>query len=174
MNFKFLLFTITIIFLLSIMGCSGIDDTNEKHENDSKVMEGSNDETLVNSSEDTVPKPPSLTVYVGEETIRPTLGSYSWGIELEDGTTSRIQADSSAPPELVKDNNVRKVTADTNVELKFEEQPDSYTVRIWDEENNVLSKSNKVVLSGKGKVIYEVLAHWEQGTASYAFSVNIE
>ncbi|WP_027109197.1 hypothetical protein [Lacticigenium naphthae] len=126
------------------------------------------------SSEDAIPKPPSLTVHVGEETVRPSLGTYSWSVDNGDGTANAIEADSFAPPELVKDNNSMQVTADTNVELVFEKQPESYTVRIWDNNNKVVKSSNKVVLSGKGKIIYEVLAHWEKGTASYAFSLTIE
>lgn len=174
MNFRFLFFALTIVCLLSIMGCSGIKDTNEKADNDSKVKEISNNEGVDGSSGDAIPKPPSLIVYVGEENVRPSLGTYSWSIiDNENGTSRGIQADSSAPPELVKGNNPLQVTTDTNVELDFEEQPESYTVRIWNDDNNVISESDRVVLSGKGKVIYDVLAHWEQGTASYAFSLEI-
>ena len=173
-NFRFMFFALTLICLLSIMGCSGINDTNEKADNDSEVKEVSNNEELDGSSGDAIPKPPNLTVYVGEETVRPSLGTYSWSVDNGDGTASGIEADSSAPPELVKDSNPMLVTADTNVELDFEEQPESYTVRIWDEDNNVVNSSDEVDLSGKGKVVYEVLAHWEQGTASYAFSLDVE
>lgn len=174
MNFKSLFFTLTLIFLLSLMGCSGKNVTNEKPDNDSEFVKGGNKETSDDSSEETILKPPSLTIYVGEETVKPLLGTYSWSIDNEDGTESVIQADSFAPPELVKNNNPMQVTADKNVELEFAKQPDSYAVRIWDNDNNVISTSGKVVLSGKGKVIYEVLAHWKQGTASYVFSLNIE
>ena len=174
MKIKFSFFTLTLVFLLSMMGCSSINSTNIKPDNDGKFVEGGSGETLDDSSGDTIPKPPSLTIYVGDETVRPSLGTYSWSIDNEDGTVSAIEVDSSAPPELVKNNNPLQVTVDTNVELNFEIQPDSYTVRIWDDANNVISTSDKVVLSGKGKVIYEVLAHWKQGTASYAFSLNVE
>ncbi|KGP90250.1 hypothetical protein N780_05995 [Pontibacillus chungwhensis BH030062] len=174
MKFRFLFFALTLICLLSIMGCSGINDTNEKADNDSEVKEVSNNEELDGSSGDVIPKPPSLTVFVGEETIRPSLGTHSWSIDNGDGTASGIEAGSSAPPELVKDSNPMQVTADTNVELDFEEQPESYTVRIWGEDNNVVYSSDEVVLSEKGKIVYEVLAHWEQGTASYAFSLDVE
>ncbi|MFD1030180.1 hypothetical protein [Metaplanococcus flavidus] len=171
MNFKFLFLALILISLSIIMGCSGINDTREKADNDSEVKEVSN---LDGSSEDAIPKPPSLTVIVGEETVRPSLGTYNWSVDNGGGTTSGINADSSAPPELLENNNSIQVTADTNVELVFEEEPENYTVRIWDDDNNIVNSSNKVVLSGKGKIVYEVLAHWEQGTASYAFSLDVE
>ncbi|WP_092491166.1 hypothetical protein [Virgibacillus salinus] len=66
------------------------------------------------------------------------------------------------------------VTTDSNVKLDFEKEPDSYTIRIWDDDNNIINESDKVVFSGVGKVIYEVLVKWDQGTASYAFSLNIK
>lgn len=152
------------------MGCSDINTISESPDYDVTVLEDSNDESLDDSSKYILPKPPSLTVYVGEEPLSPTLGTYSW----IDETGSGIEADSVAPPELVKNNNPMSVTVDTNIELEFDEQPASYTVRIWEEDHNIKSESNKVVLSDKGRVIYEVLAHWEQGVASYAFALNIE
>lgn len=174
MNFKLSFFALTLIFLLLMMGCSGINVTKEKPDNDSKFVEGGSGETLDDSTGDTILQPPSLTIYVGEETISPSLGTYSWSFDNGDGTETVIESDSLAPPELVKNNNPLQVTVDTKVELNFEIQPDMYTVRIWDDGNNVISTLDKVVLFGKGKVIYEVLAHWKQGTASYAFSLNIE
>ncbi|SDP64195.1 hypothetical protein [Halobacillus aidingensis] len=173
-NFRFIFFALTPICLLSIMGCSGINGTNEKADNDSEAKEVSNNEKLEVSSGDTIPKPPSLTVYVEEETIRPSLGTYSWSVDNGDGIVNGIESDSFAPPELVKDSNPMQVTSNTNVELDFEEQPESYTVRIWGDDNNVVNTSDEVVLSDKGKIVYEVLAHWEQGTASYAFSLDVE
>ncbi|WP_093045910.1 hypothetical protein [Thalassobacillus cyri] len=65
MNFRFLLFALTLICFLSIMGCSDINDTDEKVDNDNEVKEVSNNEELDGSSGDAIPKPPSLTVYVG-------------------------------------------------------------------------------------------------------------
>lgn len=174
MNFKFLSFALIFICLSLITGCSSINDTSEKADHDSEVKKVVNNEGLGSSSKSVIPKPPRLTVYVGEETIRPLLGTYSWSVDNGDGTGRAIEADSFAPPEMVKDNNSIQVTSDTTVELVFDEQPERYTVRIWDADNNIVNSSNKVVLSGKGKIIYEVLAHWEQGTASYAFSLDVE
>lgn len=173
-NVKFLFFTLTLLSLLMVTGCSGTSETKGEVDNNRGMEQVNSDDDSEDSPINTIPKPPGLTIYAGEEMIRPVLGTYSWGVDNKDGTTSGIEADSFAPPELVKNNNSIQVTADTNVELVFEEQPESYTMRIWDDDNNIVSESSEFVLPSEGKVIYEVLAHWEQGKASYAFSLNIE
>ncbi|MCP3032860.1 hypothetical protein LF817_16155 [Halobacillus sp. A1] len=173
-NFRFLFLALTLICLLSLMGCSGINDTKEKTDSDSEGKEVNNNEELDGTSEEAVPEPPSLTVSVEEETIRPSLGTYSWSVDNGDGTESLIESGSFAPPELVKGSNPMQVSANTDVELDFEEQPERYSVRIWGDDNNVVNNSDEVVLSDKGKNVYEVLAHWDQGTASYAFSLDVE
>lgn len=157
-----------ILALSSFISITGCSNTNEEVDNTSGIEQSSND------SKDTIAEPPSLTIYAGDEIIRPILGTYSWSIDNGDGTDSGIEADSDAPPELVKDSNLTQVTTVTNIDLDFEEEPDSYTVRIWDEDNTILSESNEVDLSGEGEFVYEVLAQWEEGTASYAFSLTIE
>lgn len=170
MKFNFLFFSLTLFGLLTVMGCSGTSEKNADVDTTSGIEQGSN----AGNSEGTIPKPPGLTIYAGEEIVRPVLGTYSWNMDHGDGTTSGIEADSAAPPELVQDSNPTLVTSDTSIDLDFEEQPESYTVRRWDEDSTIVSESNEVILSDEGKVIYEVLAHWEKGTASYAFSLNIE
>lgn len=178
-NFTFL----GVLFIaLIVSGCSdsnnrsassvlsGDEQSNKNPDSDSEVVKDLNKVT----SDDKGLKPPALTITAGEETIRATLGTYSWSIEQKDGTEMKIEADSFAVSELVNNQNPLQVTIDTIIELDFEKQPDNYTVRIWDDNNNVISTSDKVVLPGKGEVIYQVLAHWKQDTASYAFSLNVE
>ena len=140
-----------IIFLLSMAGCSGINAAIEKPDNDRPIVETGSGET----SEHTILEPPTLTINVGEERLRPRLGTYSWHVENEDRTATAVESDSLAPPESINNDNSMQVAVDTKIELNFEIQPDSYSVRIWDD-SNVISSSDKVVLSGKGKVIYEV------------------
>ena len=64
-------------------------------------------------------------------------------------------------------------TADTSVTFDFEEDPDDYSIRIWEDEATTESSSD-IDLSGQGEVVYEVQAEWEQGEASYAFSLILE
>lgn len=151
MRFKPLYFALTFICLILLMGCSDKNDTIETA-------------TL---------KPPDLTIHVGDETIKPVLGTYSWSIDNGDGTETGVDSDSDIAPELVKDIDPIHVTEDTNIELEFEKQPDNYTVNIW-EDNDIASTSNDVDLSGHGEVIYEIVAHWQQGTGHYAFVLYIE
>ena len=159
MRFKSVFLAFLLLGLLTVTGCSDANDTNGDAENDSA---------------DALTEPPGLTVHAGEESVRAELGTYSWRIAHEDGTETAIEADSAAPPELVKLGEPLAVSSDAAVELDFEEEPQSYTVRIWNEENTVLSESDEVELSGQGTVIYEVLANWEEGKASYAFSLTID
>ena len=169
MNSKFSFFTLTLIFLISLAGCSGLNGANEKEINARPIVESG----IGKTSEQTILEPPTLTIDVGEETLMPTLGTYSWRVEHDDGTGTAVESDSLPPPESVNSENSLQVEVGMKVKLNFDIQPDRYTVRIWDDEN-IVSSSDKVVISGKGQVIYEVLAHWEQGTASYVFALNVE
>lgn len=135
MRFKLFLSVIAFLTLLSITGCSG---------------------------EGAIPKPPRLTVEAGEETAKLVLGSYNWDTVNEDGSGKGTDVESPVPPELIENTQPMQVTSDTGIELNFETQPNKYEVRIW-EDSSVIDSSDKIILSVKGKVIYEVLAHWEQG-----------
>lgn len=156
-NILFLAFM--FISILTMMGCSN-----------TSVPDESSEESL----EDGLIAPPNLTIHIGNETVTPRLGTYSWSNDNKDGTATSVESDSSSPPELVKEDQPLQVTAEATIKLDFEKEPDRYILRNWDEDHNVVSATDKIVLSNKGMVIYEVLAYWEEGTASYAFSVMIE
>ncbi|WP_423188356.1 hypothetical protein ACO1PF_07010 [Alkalibacterium sp. f15] len=174
MNSKLVVVSLSFIVFFSLTGCSDTSETDDGVDNNGETRQVSNDDDTKESFEENFPEPPGLTLYAGEEILDPVLGTYSWSVENEDGTVTATEVDAAAPPELVSIIDPMEVTADTTIDLGFEEQPDRYTVRIWDEDNAILSESDEVVLSGEGIVIYEVLAHWEQGTATYAFSLDIE
>ncbi|KIL45576.1 hypothetical protein [Jeotgalibacillus soli] len=119
--------------------------------------------------------PPDLTLLISEHNVRTTRGSYSWSWynETEDAMTS-IVADSGPPPALVNIENGINVFSNANVRLNFKESPINYVVRIWDIENNITGTYDEIDLSEhEGKVIFKVISNWEQGTSSYAFSLNI-
>ena len=166
---KLSVYTFILIGVLALAGCSDTDEISEV-DNDNGSDQISNDM----SPEEARPEPPELRIQVGEETLSPVLGTYSWSVENEDRTFDGIEADSAAPPELVSTRDPIYVTADSTITFDFEEEPNRYTVRIWDEDNTIRSESDEVDLSGEGTVIYDVVAHWDQGTASYAFSLSIE
>jgi hypothetical protein len=135
-------------------------------------------ETEPNQVEDAVEdpdlSPPGLTIQVGEETVRPVLGIYRWSIDNEDGTTTTTVVDAAAPPELVRTMDPVETTPDMPVTFDFEEEPDDYSIRIWEDETTTTGSSSDIDLSGQGEVVYEVQAEWEQGEASYAFSLILE
>lgn len=119
------------------------------------------------------PEPPGLTVIAGGGTIEALLGTYSWSVNNEDGTITAIEADTAPPPDLVRAMTPIAVTSDTVVELEFEVEPDRYSVRTWEEDYTVSSSRDDVILTRDGRVIYEVRASWAQGTATYAFVLDI-
>jgi len=156
MKLKLVAASLSFILTLSLAACS---DTNE---------------TTDIASGESVLEPPELIIHADREMFSPIRGTYSWSVDNGDGTYDGLEADSAAPPELVRMTEPIQVTEDTTITLDFEEEPDSYTVRIWDDDKTILRSSREVDLSGEGEVIYEVWARWPQGTASYAFLLNIK
>ncbi len=120
-------------------------------------------------------KPPNLVISVDGKTIHLAVGTYSWSRENSDGTSTAIHADSDAPPGLVKDQEPVIVTSSSEMTFDFEIPPTEYEIRTWDEDYNVTGTYDKLDLSEhEGTIIFEVLAHWEQGTASYAFLLRVK
>lgn len=167
------LVSILMSALLILAGCTDTEN-DDLTDSDGTETAGNPDTQNSGSTNDEILEPPELTVVAGDESVDAVMGTYSWSIDNEDGTMTAIEADSAAPPELVSTMTALEVTGDTSIELDFEIEPDSYTVKIWEEGNTVISKSEEVLLTNEGTVIYEVLANWQEGTASYAFTLNIE
>lgn len=122
--------------------------------------------------------PPELIITVGNKSITAILGTYSWNIYNKDGSVTSIKADSAAPPELVKyQKETLSVKAKSSIVLNFDSKPKNYTVSIWQDDNPIIQEVTDGVIVApqqKGLVIYEVSVEWKQGTANYAFSVNID
>jgi hypothetical protein len=156
----FYCFTLTVLFSLMI-GCTNQEEANKK---ESERLNNDNSKT-----------PPSLTISVGENNFRTAIGTYSWSYSNSDGTLTFVNADSVAPPFLVKDHQAIDVTSNTEVKLNFPKTPLDYQVRVWETDGSIVASSKEVVLLGyTGRVIYEVTTSWEQGTVHYAFVLNIE
>lgn len=164
------------ILMTAALMLTGCDNTENDELPDSNGTEtAGNPETPDSGSKnEEVPEPPELIVVAGDESAETVIGTYSWSIDNEDGTMTAIEADSAPPPELVRNTTAIEVTGETSIELNFEIDPASYTVKIWEEDNTVISESEEVLLTGEGRVIYEVLANWQEGTVSYAFTLDIE
>lgn len=120
-------------------------------------------------------EPPNLMIAIGEQTIRAVRGTYSWSYyEGQADEITHVEADTAPPPELVNTENVTTVHSDAEVSLLFDYSPGDYTVRVWNSEKAIASYKKVELAAYEGIVIYEIEANWEQGTASYAFAVDIE
>ncbi len=75
----------------------------------------------------------------------------------------------------MKDQEPTIFTSSSEVIFDFEIPPTKYEIRTWDEDYNVTGTYDKPDVSEhKGTIIFEVLAHWEQGTASDAFLLKVK
>ncbi|MCA1010675.1 hypothetical protein [Halobacillus halophilus] len=134
------------------------------------------EDNTTNSSEISSKTPPDLRIEVGDTTVKPVRGTYNWSYTKKDGTSTSKHAASAAPPVLVKEQQSVIVTPDSKVNLYFDEEPKSYKVKIWDPEKNEVKRSYEevVIPQEDGKVIYEILANWEHGKVSFAFSLHVD
>ncbi|MFS0749353.1 hypothetical protein [Oceanobacillus sp. 1P07AA] len=126
-----------------------------------------------NPKENQLLEPPRLSIDIGKETITPIQGTYSWEYENNDGTMTHTSVDIDGPFELANQFNPPTVKANSNVTLSFELEPNEYSVRIL-EKDDVVSSSDSIDLTNKGKTIYEIIGYWDQGEASYIFSLHIK
>ncbi|QOR67329.1 hypothetical protein IM538_04095 [Cytobacillus suaedae] len=162
MNTRIIFYLLGLTVLFSLMvGCTNQEEANKK---ESERLKNDNSKT-----------PPSLTISVGGNNFKTAMGTYSWSYSNSDGTLTFVNADSAAPPLLVKDHQAIDITSNTEVKLLFPKPPLDYQVRIWEVDGSIVASYKEVVLSGyTGRVIYEVTTTWEQGTVHYAFVLDIE
>ncbi|WP_203340239.1 hypothetical protein [Planococcus beijingensis] len=119
---------------------------------------------------------PALDVTVdGRE--QPTIrGGYSWSFfDEKENASATIEAESLSPLELAENQKAPKVNEETTIDLHFDKQPDSYYVQIWDSKGVGRGPFDDIVLDEpNGKTVYQIIAEWEQGTATYVFSLTVE
>lgn len=152
---------LTIILLLILcLGCAKVEK---------------DDKSEINKIGANIKEPPNLMIVIGEQTIRAAKGTYSWSY-YEEGSdeVTHVDVDTAPPPELVNIENATTVHSDAEVSLLFDYGPKDYTVRVWNSEKAIASYKKVELAAYEGIVIYEIEANWEQGTASYAFAVDIE
>lgn len=121
-------------------------------------------------------KPPTLTLTIGEQTIQTALGLHNWSyIDRKTGEQTGIKAESLPPTEVVDLENAALVDLNRPIKMNFEHAPDRYEIRIWSSDNKVTATYKDLSdIKEKGKVVCEILATWQQGTASYAFALHIQ
>lgn len=108
---------------------------------------------------------------------KPTIrGGYSWSFfDEKDNASATIEAESLSPLELAENQKAPKVNGETKIDFYFDKQPDSYYVQIWDSEGITRGPFDDIVLDEpNGKTVYQIIAEWEQGTATYIFSLTLE
>ena len=121
--------------------------------------------------------PPTLMVLYQDKSIDAKRGTYSWYADNNDGTGIGIEADSCAPPEMVKDSIPLTVSPTSSLTLSFSDKPTDITVNIWQDNQSIKQSivDDKIVTPElKGSVIYEVIGTWGQGIAHYAFLVTVD
>lgn len=165
MNSKILLLSAIVIFLL--IGCSKGEEIVKNEESTDAVMED-----LKNTSQN----PPTLKLEINKKEISSVLGAYNWSyFDKEENSMALVEKEALSPTDLGINQKSFVVDSNSTVELKFEKEPISYKVNIWDSKNNMKGPFNDVLLNEqKGKTIYEIIATWEQGTAHYIFSLDIK
>ena len=121
-------------------------------------------------------KPPTLTLAIGEQIIKTVSGLRSWSyIDRNTGEQISFEAESLPPTAIVNLENAKLVDLNMPIHLNFEQQPDQYEIRIWSSDNKVTATYNNLSdIKERGKVVCEILATWQQGTASYAFALDIQ
>ena len=119
-------------------------------------------------------KPPKLSIIIGDETIDPVLGSYSWGETNVFGQGVGIEADSDLPSTIADYQKPITVSSDSKVSIEFEKQPTHYSIRTWDSGGQLDSYDELDLSIHSGLNIFEVLASWPEGTGSYSLYLDVE
>ncbi|MDP4153435.1 MAG: hypothetical protein Q8865_08390 [Bacillota bacterium] len=121
--------------------------------------------------------PPELKILYKDKSVEAIKGTYSWASINLNGAKTFTTADCSAPPELVRNSVPMTVSANSPLSLSFSKKPSKTEVRIW-HDNDIIKQqlvNGKIIIpEQKGKVIYEVIGTWKNGTVYYTFLVNVE
>jgi|GEM_PF-309423 len=176
------IFTLLILSVVLLAGCNVDKQTMVIHEKESadfiEIKETTTPKGFESIKGQSLSKPPELTVSIVNKGIAAVCGTFSWFIDSGDGIVKCIEADSGPPNELVKNQKESLyVKPNSRIFLSFESKPINYKVGIWENDKSI----NQRVKNGeittpreKGLVIYEVKAEWQQGTAIYAFAINMD
>jgi hypothetical protein len=121
-------------------------------------------------------KPPLPTITVEDKKVEVAQGSYCW-----DGLLNSVCADTSSPPEIIKNQDLKPVVVSPQskmkIEFKNESQENTLNVNQWltnDKTENVPINDNVILLpKEKGIYVYDVSASWDKGSSSYAFVIEV-
>jgi hypothetical protein len=121
-------------------------------------------------------KPPLPIITVGEKKVEVAQGSYCWN-----GLLNSVCADTSSPPELIKNQELKPVVVppDSQLKIEFKDEPKENTLVVnrWltnEKTENVPINDNVILLpKEKGVYVYDVSARWEKGDSSYVFVIEV-
>jgi len=121
-------------------------------------------------------EPPTPSVTIGDVDIHTTQGSFCWKGLISSQCVDKIY---TSPLEMVAEHKPTVVSSNEEVTIKFKKAPlGKLVVTQWGGENNTKSitvKNDKIkVPKEKGIYVYSVIANWEKGSGSYAFSIELK
>ncbi|MCH1627114.1 hypothetical protein [Fredinandcohnia quinoae] len=122
-------------------------------------------------------KPPTPILTVEDKKVEGIQGSYCW-----DGLLYSVCADTSSPPEMIKNQDLKPivVSSQSNLKIEYKNKPQENAVKVnqWLTNGNtkdVPINDNAIQLpKEKGVFVYDVSARWEKGSSSYAFVVEVK
>ncbi len=122
-------------------------------------------------------KPPKPTITIENNIVEVAQGSYCWG-----GLFNVQCVDKISPPNIIKHQKLKPVVVSPGAELKieFNRKPLEKTMSasIWFNKNKMeyvrLYDNVLIVPKEKGVYIYSVSAHWEKGSSSYVFVIEVK
>jgi hypothetical protein len=142
---KFLVFLLAV-FILSLVGCS-------EQERDT---------------------PPLPIITVEGKELKVAHGSYCWN-----GPNSSSCVDMISPPEIMKHFGMKPVVVppQSEVKIQFHEEPNESGGSMWltNEKSEKVPITNNVLKlpNEEGVYVYDIYGHWEQGSASYVFVIEV-
>lgn len=122
-----------------------------------------------------LPMPPTPALTVDGKNVPVVQGSYCWA-KYGRG----LCVDTVSPPELVKQLEPVPVVpgARLTIDFKYKPKTGSLLVHKWVDGQPVsqeLEQGNVIVLpKQKGKHVYDFSAEWKEGSASYAFIIEVK
>ncbi|WP_156807516.1 putative periplasmic lipoprotein [Effusibacillus pohliae] len=120
-------------------------------------------------------QPPTPTLKVDDKTVPVVLHGYSWSGGLFTKSTSVAPVDT--PPKVAEKNKPAEAPSKAKLSINFKNPPQSLQVELWNgnETRKIpLTDTNSIVLpKEKGVFVYQILAQWENGMASYVFAIEV-
>lgn len=120
--------------------------------------------------------PPTPKVQADRQTIKVTRGTYCW-----EGRLKTTCEDTALPPDIVKSQQMqpKRVAPNADIGIKFSRKPNADTlgVNIWSgeqAENVPLTNNHFRAPRRPGVYVYNIFARWDEGDASYTFTIEVK